>query len=92
MRLEKKRKLEEAGWQVGSATEFLGLTPDEESYVELRVNLVRHVKAVRKARGWTQTRLAEKIGSSQSRVAKAEANDPSVSVDLIVRVLFAAGV
>jgi hypothetical protein len=38
-----------------------------------------------------QAGLAERIRSSQSRVAKMEADDPAVSIDLLVRSLFALG-
>jgi transcriptional regulator with XRE-family HTH domain len=41
--------------------------------------------------GLTQVALAKKIKSSQSRVAKMEAGDPSVSIDLLVRSLIALG-
>lgn len=92
MKHDKKHKLRDAGWRLGSVANFLGLSPEEAAYVELRVNLSKRLKVRRKERGWTQTRLAEEIGSSQSRVAKAEANDPSVSVDLLVRALFATGI
>lgn len=49
------------------------------------------IQAYRKARRFTQTELAHKIKSSQSRVAKMESGDPSVSIDLMVRTLFALG-
>ena len=92
MKREKERKLESDGWQVGSARDFLGLSPEEAAYVELRFSLSRHLRKRRKMGGLTQARLAARIGSSQSRIAKAEANDPSVSIDLLVRALLATGV
>lgn len=39
----------------------------------------------------TQTQLAKRLESSQSRVAKMEAGDRSVSLDLLVRSLLAVG-
>lgn len=92
MKRDAKQRLSDAGWRVGSASDFLGLSAEEAAYIELRISLCRHLKEKRKERGWTQTRLAQEIGSSQSRIAKVEANDPSVSVDLLVRSLFATGV
>lgn len=92
MRRETIKRLSDGGWRMGSAADFLGLSAEEAAYVELRISLSRRLKEKRKERGWTQARLAEQIGSSQSRIAKAEANDPSVSVDLLVRSLFATGV
>jgi len=43
------------------------------------------------AAGLTQTELAKHLGSSQSRVAKLEAGDTSVSLDLLIRGLLAVG-
>ena len=39
----------------------------------------------------TQEQVARLLKSSQSRVAKMEAGDPSVSLDLLVRSLLALG-
>ena len=90
---EKKRKqLESAGWKVGSAAEFLKLSPEESVFVELRVVLAHHLRVERESKGMTQTEVAELVGSSQSRVAKMEAAEPEVSVDLLVRTLLALGV
>ncbi|MBI4821648.1 MAG: helix-turn-helix transcriptional regulator [Deltaproteobacteria bacterium] len=91
MRDEKKRRLESKGWRVGSADEFLGLAPAESIFVELRLRLAASVRGSRESHGLTQEGLAKLIGSSQSRVAKLEAADTSVSLDLMVRALLALG-
>ena len=91
MKTEKKKKLEAAGWTVSDAREFLALTPDEAEFVEIKLALARRLRALREQRHWTQAELAKHVGSSQSRVAKMEAADPTVSVDLLVRSLLAAG-
>lgn len=91
MRTAKRRTLEEAGWRVGTADEFLGLDEVESQFVQIKVALARLLRTTRTRRRLTQFELAEKLGSSQSRVAKLEAGDPSVSVDLLVRSLLAAG-
>ncbi len=91
MRAETKKKLRAAGWRVGSATEFLGLTDIEDAIVEMKVALAERLRSVRQEKGMTQAELARRIGSSQSRVAKIEAGDRSVSMDLLVRTLLAAG-
>ncbi len=91
MRKAKKARLERAGWRVGTMAEFLGLTPAEEALIELKVALSRSVKARRTRQRLTQAEMARRLGSSQSRVAKMEAGDPSVSLDLLVRSLFAMG-
>ena len=87
-----RNKLKKKGWEVGTVSGFLGLTPDEEAYIELKQNLTHHLKEQRQIQGLTQAMIATMIGSSQSRIAKAEANDPTVSIDLLVRALFAAGI
>lgn len=88
---EKKERLEAHGWRVGSAEEFLGLTPEESAYVELRLKLSDALRELRKKRHLTQFQLAELLESSQSCVAKAEATDESVSLDLLIRSLLALG-
>lgn len=88
---EKKARLEARGWRVGSAEEFLGLTPEEATYIELRLKLSDAVREYRKKKRLTQAQLAELLQSSQSRVAKVEAADESVSLDLLIRSLLALG-
>jgi predicted XRE-type DNA-binding protein len=92
MNAEKRKRLEAAGWHFGSAADFLGMTPEEEAYVELKLKLADALEAKRKAEHLTQKALAARLKSSQSRVAFMERGDPSVSVDLLVRGLFALGV
>ncbi|HEX9785492.1 MAG TPA: helix-turn-helix transcriptional regulator [Opitutaceae bacterium] len=91
MKSARLKKLRAAGWKVGNTREFLKLNDEEAMLVELKLSLTDALKAARQRRRLSQTDLAERIGSSQSRVAKIEAGDPSVSLDLIVRALFAAG-
>jgi DNA-binding XRE family transcriptional regulator len=91
MDARKKKRLEDAGWRVGSAQEFLGLSPAEAAYIELKIALSDKLKARRQRQQVTQQKLAQLLGSSQSRVAKMEAGDPSVTLDLILRALFALG-
>ncbi len=88
---EKKARLEAHGWRVGSAEEFLGLTSEEAAYIELRLKLSDAVREYRKKKRLTQVQLADLLQSSQSRVAKAEAADVSVSLDLLIRSLLALG-
>ena len=92
MNAEKRKRLEATGWRFGSAADFLGMTPQEEAYVELKLHLADTLEAKRNAKGLTQKALAARLKSSQSRVAFMERGDPSVSVDLLVRGLFALGV
>jgi DNA-binding XRE family transcriptional regulator len=87
----KRTRLEEAGWAVGSTADFLDLSADEAAFVELKLALSEQLRACREDEGLSQTALAKRLGSSQSRVAKMEASDPSVSVDLLIRGLLAVG-
>jgi ribosome-binding protein aMBF1 (putative translation factor) len=91
VRVSKRKRLEAAGWKLGSPRELLGLSAEEEAYIELRLRLAGGLKARRQARGVTQVQLAQSIKSSQSRVAKMEAGDPTVSLDLLVKSLLALG-
>ena len=92
MKATKRKELEAAGWAVGSTADFLGLTPVEEAYIEAKLALARQIRAVRKEKKMSQAAFAKAIQSSQSRVAKMEAGDPSVSMDLMVKSLFGLGV
>ena len=87
----KRARLEKAGWKIGTTTEFLGLSEEESAYLELKLNLAKAFSERRKTLGLSQVAVAKKIKSSQSRVAKMEAGDPSVSIDLLVKSLFALG-
>src|SRR5271156_7040068 len=87
----KRKRLESAGWRVGSAAEFLGLNDEETAIVELKLGLADAVKENRARRRLTQEQLGKLLGSSQSRVAKMEAADSSVSIDLMVRSLLRMG-
>jgi DNA-binding XRE family transcriptional regulator len=87
----RRQRLEDAGWAMGSAADFLDLSEDEAAFIDLKLALSDELRARREHQGLTQVALAKKLGSSQSRVAKMEASDPGVSVDLIIRGLLATG-
>ena len=91
MRSDRKERLESAGWKVGDAKDFLGLTEAEAALVDVRVSLARELRRRRLSKSLSQEALARRIGSSQSRVARMEAGHPSVSLDLLIRSLFTAG-
>ena len=91
MNKAKRKKLVRQGWKVGSAAEFLGLSADEARFVEVKLALSRKLREQRETMKLTQTDLAKRLHSSQSRIAKMEAGDPSVSLDLLFRSLFALG-
>jgi DNA-binding transcriptional regulator YiaG len=91
MKASKRNKLESTGWKVGSASEFLGLTEEEESLVAIKLALAHHIKSRRQKLKMTQSVLAARLGSSQSRVAKMETADGSVSMELLMRSLLSLG-
>lgn len=92
MKAAKRNKLEDRGWKVGSAADFLDLTDEEAVYIELKLKLAHSLKNVRTRRRLTQQEFAKLIKSSQSRVAKMESGDPSVSIDLLIKSLLMLGV
>jgi len=92
MSADRRKRLEAAGWKVGTVREFLGLSEAESALIEIRLALARGLRVRRERKRLTQAALARQIGSSQSRVAKMETGDPSVSIDLLVRTLLTLGV
>ena len=91
MKASKRQKLEKAGWKVGTANEFLELSAEDAAYIEMKLALSDSLKKKRMKKRLSQVALAELIASSQSRVAKMEAADSSVSIDLLVKSLLAMG-
>ena len=91
MDAKKRKRLEASGWSVGDAAAFLKLSPEEVVLVEMRLALSRTLRERRTEAGLSQTAIAKQLGSSQSRVAKLEAGDASVSLELLIRALLAVG-
>ena len=91
MHNNKKKKLEEKGWKTGGAKDFLGLSDEEGAYIETKLRLSERFREHRLHRKMPQADTAKLIKSSQSRVAKMEAGDKTVSLDLSVRSLIALG-
>ena len=91
MKEQKRKRLQAAGWKVGTVKEFLGLTRAEEKLIDIKLALAESVRQRRERAHLSQATLAQRLESSQSRVAKIEAADPQVSVDLLVRAHLALG-
>ena len=91
MNSTKKKRLETKGWKVGTVAEFLQLSPEKSAYIEMKLSLSKNLRERRKDKTLTQKQLARLLKSSQSRVAKMETGDPSVSLDLLVRSLLILG-
>ena len=91
MRQTKRVRLGRKGWKIGSAQELLQLSDEEAAYIELKLALSDRLRSLREKKAITQVEMAKLISSSQSRVAKMESGDPSVSIDLLVKALLALG-
>ena len=85
-----EKRVNALGWKDGTVAEFLGLTPQESALIEIKLALSRKLRERREKR-MTQAQLAKEIQSSQSRIAKAETGDKSVSIELLVRAMLATG-
>lgn len=92
MDAKKRKKLEASGWKVGDAKGFLGLSDEELNYIEIKLALGEKLRDIRERKSMTQAQTARLVGSSQSRLAKMEAGEPSVSVDLLIKTLISLGV
>ena len=91
MRKDQRQRLESAGWRVGDASDFLGLSDEERRFIETKLAFAEGLRKRREHAGLTQMEAARRLGSSQSRVAKMETADASVSLDLLLRSLFRLG-
>jgi DNA-binding XRE family transcriptional regulator len=88
----KQARLAKKGWKIGSVAEFLDLSDEESAYIEMKLALSEKLKEKRLRKRLTQKQLAKALNSSQSRVAKMETGDPTVSLDLLVKSLLALGI
>lgn len=91
MNNSKIERLKAQGWEVGDSSDFLGLTHEEMAFIDLKIALSKRVKELRISQNISQESLAKKVKSSQSRIAKIEGCDASVSVDLILKTMFSLG-
>ena len=91
MKQAKQTKIEAKGWKVGNTADFLELSPEEETFIEMKISLSLSLKVLRKRKHMSQVAFAELIKSSQSRVAKMESGSASVSIDLLIKSLLALG-
>ena len=87
----KRKRLEKKGWKIGTVDEFLDLSSEESAYIEVKLKLSESLRKRRRGKKLTQSQFARLVKSSQSRIAKMEAGDPSVSIDLLIRSLLALG-
>lgn len=91
MNRTKRKKLEAKGWRLGDTKEFLALSDEEMAFIEMKLALGQELKERRQRKRLSQVEFARRINSSQSRVAKMETGDASVSMDLLIKSLLALG-
>lgn len=88
---KKRARLKLTGYTVGDAADFLGLSETERVVVEMRVSLGRRLREKRLEAHLTQSAVAKRLHCSPSRVAKTEAGDRTVSLDLLIQGLLEVG-
>ncbi len=91
MNQDTRKRLEAAGARVTTVQDFLGLSEADMAFIEMKIALAKLLRECRKSADLTQAEAAKLFGSSQSRVAKMEAGDPAVSMDLLVGSLLKLG-
>lgn len=91
MQSAKRKALEAAGWRFGDAADFLQMTDEERQLLDARMEAALAVRRQRKAQKLSQRQLADRIRTSQPRIAKIERADRDVSLDQILRAFAAAG-
>jgi ribosome-binding protein aMBF1 (putative translation factor) len=88
---KKRKRLEAAGWTFGNAEDFLGMSPEEAAYLEIKLTLAREVEAQRKKAGLSQAELAAKLKTRQPNIARIENAQQGVSLDALFKTLLALG-
>lgn len=92
MNKKKLKVIEKKGFKTTSVKEFLELTAEEETLIELKLSLSNALKQERLRVKLSQEEFAKKLKTSQSRLAKMEAGDNSVTFDLLIKNLIKSGV
>lgn len=91
MNKKRQKELEAKGFEVTTVSEFLGLSNLETQIIELRLSLSNALKNRRLQSNVSQKEHAKLLNTSQSRLAKMEAGDKGVSLDLLIKSLFKSG-
>lgn len=87
----KRKAIEAAGWKIGDAADFLGMSDEERQLLDTRVELAMAVRRQREAVHLSQKQLGAMLKTSQPRVAKIERAASDVSMDQLIRAFTAAG-
>jgi ribosome-binding protein aMBF1 (putative translation factor) len=88
---EERQHLEAQGYKFVTPAEFLGLTPEDEEWIEMKLRLSRLVRQARAAQGLTQAQLAARLGSGQARISRIESGAQETGFDLLMRAALALG-
>jgi predicted transcriptional regulator len=92
MKKSTQERLKKVGYKLTNTQDFLQLSDEEMAVIDIKINLIKKLRQVRKAAGVTQKQLAKLIQSSQSRVAMLESGSSDASLELVCKALFALGV
>ena len=87
----KRKLLEDAGWKVGDAADFLGMSAEERQLLDTRVSIAMAIRQQRESQKLSQKELGARLKTSQPRVAKIERAASDVSLDQLFRAYTAAG-
>ncbi|HLK57811.1 MAG TPA: helix-turn-helix domain-containing protein [Chthonomonadaceae bacterium] len=88
---ETRARLEAAGFRETTVQELFGLTPEENEHIETRLALARLLKQLRQELHLTQKMMAVRIHSDQANVSRAEKNDPTISLEWMLKAIYALG-
>ena len=91
MNAHKRKALEAAGFQFTDAAEDVERTEEEKQLAYARVEMAIAVRRLREAQGMSQKALANRIKTSQPRIAKIEKAAADVSIDQLFRAYAAIG-
>ena len=75
-----KARLEAAGFQEMTVSEFLGLTPEENEWIEMRLALSRLIKQRREASRLTPQELKKRFGPDAARISKMDNSGEDISL------------
>ena len=88
---KKRKRLEAAGWTFGNPEDFLGMSPEEASYLEVKLTLAREVESQRKKAGLSQSDLAAKLKTRQPNISLLEKAQQNVTIDALFKTLLTLG-
>ena len=91
MDARKRKSLEAAGWKFGDAADFLGMTDEERRLLDARMEMAIAVRRLREAKSLSQKQLAERLKTTQPRIARIERAAANVSFDQIFKAFTAVG-